>query len=75
MKINNNEFTPSDGNGRDVLDSDLFKEGDIFDVASYDEFFFNGLMDNYQEFGYVVTIEAINTSGDLPQATINIKLK
>ena len=74
-RINNNEFTPSDGYGRDVLDSDLFKEGDIFDVASYDEFFFNGLMDNYQEFGYVVTIEAINTSGDLPQATINIKLK
>ena len=51
--------------------NDLFKEGMKFDVSEYKEFFHNGLMDNGEEFGYIINIKSI-TSSDNANAVIEV---
>lgn len=52
---------------------DLFYEGDTFTVEDYDEFFYNGLMDDGSVFGYTVQIVSIgNDANGIPTATIRI---
>ena len=55
---------------------DFFYAGDKFDVADYKEFFYEGLMDDGSEFGYIVEILSIgtNNSGE-KTATIRVTAK
>ncbi|MBQ8408910.1 MAG: hypothetical protein IJY39_08610 [Clostridia bacterium] len=53
---------------------DLFVEGDVFDAAEYTEFFYNGLLDDRTDFGYVIETVSI-TEGDAPTATVRITRK
>ena len=55
---------------------DLFYAGDSFDVEDYDEFFYNGLMDDGSEFGYTVKVVSIKKDANgVPQATIRVTAK
>lgn len=69
-----NNFTSSD-NRRNFNNEDLFYEGKTFDVSEYDEFFYQGLMDNGMEFGYIITIKEINNDAEIPYAIITISKK
>lgn len=52
---------------------DLFYAGDTFTAEAYDQFFYQGLLDNGTPLGYTVTILNIGTDADgLPTATIRI---
>ena len=47
--------------------------GDKFDVANYQEFFYEGLMDDGSVFGYTVEIVSIGKDADgNPAATIRV---
>ena len=71
-----NTFTVPQSNDTMLSKDDLFYAGDSFDVAEYDEFFYNGLMDDDSEFGYVVEIVSIekDASGNAV-ATIRVTAK
>lgn len=52
---------------------DLFQQGDTFAAENYDQFFYQGLMDNGLPLGYTVQIASIGTDADgQPAATIRI---
>ena len=48
---------------------------DTIDVSKYDKFFYQGLMDNGMEFGYLITIKEINNDAKIPYAIITISKK
>lgn len=56
-----------------ISSEDLFYENDVFTVDSYDNFFYNGLMDDGSKFGYKITIEKIVNNGENSLATIKIE--
>lgn len=71
-----NTFTDFD-NLDPILDkNDLFYAGDTFSAKDYDEFFYNGLMDDGSEFGYEVEVVSIgkDAQGE-PSATIRVTAK
>lgn len=51
---------------------DLFYAGDIFTVDAYDNFFYNGKMDNGMDFGYQIEVKEIVENGSESKATIVI---
>ena len=67
-----NTLTSKNSFGNQIEDNDFFKQGDVFKMEEYKEFFYNGLMDNELEFGYTITIKEINTSSEKPYAIITI---
>lgn len=69
----NNTFTDLSKVDPVLKADDLFYEGDTFTVEDYDEFFYNGLMDDGSVFGYTVQIVSIgNDANGIPTATIRI---
>lgn len=54
---------------------DLFYEGDSFSAEEYDQFFYNGKMDNGMDFGYTITVKSIVENGKDSTATIVISKK
>ncbi len=66
-----NTFTNVDNARVQLSSGDLFKKGDVFDVAEYTEFFNDGLMDDGSDFGY--TVEIVSVSED--SAVISITRK
>lgn len=54
---------------------DLFYAGDIFTAEAYDEFFYQGLMDDGSPLGYTVEILSIDDVEGDPSATIRITAK
>lgn len=68
-----NTFTTPFSDRLELSKDDLFFAGDTFTVEEYDEFFYMGLMDNAQEFGYTVEIVSIGTdAAGAPSATVRI---
>lgn len=59
--------------GTYVDKDDLFYQGDVFTVEDYDNFFYNGKMDNGMEFGYKITVKSIVEDGANSTATILIE--
>lgn len=66
-----NTFTNLENLRTQLSSKDLFKKGDVFDVAEYTEFFNDGLMDDGSDFGY--TVEIVSVSED--SAVISITRK
>lgn len=62
----------SDLDRKNVNASDYFYQGDVFKVDEYTNFFDGGKMDNGMNFGYVIEVKEINTSGDNCYAVIKI---
>lgn len=58
-----------------VSAKDLFYTGDTFSVDEYDNFFYNGKMDNGMDFGYTITVKSIVENGADSTATIVISKK
>lgn len=55
---------------------DLFYAGDEFSVEAYSAFFYQGLMDDGSEFGYVISVVDIGENADgTPNATVRITAK
>lgn len=69
---NGNVNTFTTGIRTTINSEDLFYENDTFDVKSYDNFFYNGLMDNNMDLGYKVTIKEIVSDNENSTATILI---
>lgn len=68
-----NTFTDLNNEITRLTAADLFYAGDEFTVEEYEEFFYNGLMDDGKEFGYTVSIVNIEMNADgTPNATIKI---
>ena len=61
-----NTFTDISNLRTNLTADDLFREGDVFTVESYAEFFADGRMDDGSEFGYMVEVVNIeqNTDGE-----------
>lgn len=55
-----------------VTDEDFFKAGDVFTTAKYSEFFYDGLFDNGDDFGYTIEVVSITGSGKDAKAKIRI---
>lgn len=56
-----------------ALTDDLFYAGDTFTVEDYDEFFYEGLMDDGERFGYTISIVSIGEKEDgCPYAVVRI---
>lgn len=72
-----NEFQDDEILNNTISSKDFFYEGDIFDVSEYDEFFYKGLMDDGDEFGYVINIKSIylDETTNTYKAEIEITLK
>ncbi len=51
---------------------DFFKAVDCFTLAKYSDFFYNGLMDYGDDFGYSITVVSITGSGEDAKAVIRI---
>jgi len=51
---------------------DLFKKGDVFNIADYSDFFNNGTLDDGTDFGY--EIEVLNITGSGSDAKAEIKI-
>ncbi len=66
-----NRFT-EDGNFRP---EDFFTEGDRFAVEDFDEFFYNGKMDNGLAFGYEIAVTSISQVNGETVATIRVTRK
>lgn len=72
----NNTFTDLKKLDTLLSKDDFFYAGDKFDVADYKEFFYEGLMDDGSEFGYVVEVVSIGTDeNDEKTATIKVTAK
>ena len=54
-----NEFQDNDYSNNRLSSEDFFYAGDSFDVSEYDDFFYNGMMDSGDEFGYIINIKSI----------------
>ncbi len=68
-----NTFTDLENLRTQLMTEDLFYAGDVFTAEAYDEFLYNGRMDDGSAFGYTVTIVSIGTDADgLPTATIRV---
>ena len=68
-----NTFTDISNLDTTLRSDDLFYAGDKFDVANYQEFFYEGLMDDGSVFGYTVEIVSIGKDADgNPAATIRV---
>lgn len=68
-----NTFTDPEVESTSLSADDLFGAGDVFTLEDYSEFFFNGLMDNGDDFGYTVTVVSIGQDADgAPTATVRI---
>lgn len=67
-----NTFTDLDNLRTQLNTSDLFKEGDLFSLERYKEFFVDGKLDNQSDFGYIVEIVDINENQENSTATIRI---
>lgn len=72
QKGNINTFMGSNYLDNFVDGDDLFYAGDSFSVDEYNQFFYNGKMDNGMDFGYTITIKGIVESGADSTATIVI---
>ncbi len=70
-----NTCTREDILGTIVDADDLFYAGDSFSVDTYDNFFYNGKMDNGMDFGYTITVKEIVENGAESTATIVISKK
>ena len=71
-----NTFTDISNLDTTLRADDLFYAGDKFDVANYQEFFYEGLMDDGSVFGYTVEIVSIGKDADgKPTATIRVTAK
>lgn len=72
-----NEFQDDDYSNNRLSSEDFFYVGDSFDVSEYDEFFYKGLMDDGNEFGYVINIKSIylDETSNSYKADIEITLK
>lgn len=55
-----------------VSSKDLFKQGDIFRVDNYNNFFYEGKMDNGMDFGYEIKVKEIVTNAEESYAIISI---
>lgn len=74
------DFDPDTCTREDILGTivdadDLFYAGDSFSVDEYDNFFYNGKMDNGMDFGYTITVKEIVENGSESTATIVISKK
>ena len=58
----NNTFTDLENLRTNLTGKDLFKAGDQFSAEKYDEFFYDGKMDDGMEFGYTVKVVSIETN-------------
>lgn len=68
-----NTFTNLEKNITKLTADDLFYAGDTFSVEEYDEFFYDGLMDNGESFGYTISIVSIGENEDgCPYAVVRI---
>ena len=68
-----NTFTTVGEYENGLSKKDLFYAGDKFSVEEYDEFFYEGLMDDGREFGYTVEIISVGEDANgLPTATIRV---
>ena len=67
-----NTFTDLDNLRINLDEMDFFKEGDIFTMEDYSEFFVNEKFDNGKEFGYSIEIIDIVEKGENSTATIRI---
>lgn len=54
-----NTFTDVDNLDIQFSEDDLFKAGDVFTAESYDEFLYEGRMDDGSEFGYEIKVVSI----------------
>ncbi len=72
-----NEFQDMDFSNNRLSSEDFFYEGDSFDVSEYDEFFYKGLMDSGNEFGYIINIKSIylDETTNTYKAEIEVTLK
>lgn len=70
---NVNTLTSYTSNDIRIDKDDLFYQGDTFSVEDYDQFFYNGKMDNGMEFGYKITVKTIVENGADSTATILIE--
>ncbi len=68
-----NTFTDLKNVTTNLSKDDLFYAGDTFTVENYSEFFYQGLMDDESEFGYVIKIVDIGADTDgNPTATVRV---
>ena len=68
-----NTFTDLSNLDPNLSAEDLFYTGDTFRAEDYDEFFYNGLMDDGSAFGYTVEVVSIGIDANgQPQATVRI---
>ena len=74
-KDGENKFTKE--NSYDKFDSnDLFYASDKFDLSTYTEYFYKGLMDNSDTFGYIIEVTSIELDANNDYiATIKISVK
>ena len=63
-----NTFTDLDNLNATVSANDFFQTGDTFTTENYSEFFYEGKMDNGQDFGYSIQVVSATEDG----ATIRI---
>lgn len=56
-----------------VSAEDLFYKNDVFTADEYDQFFYNGKMDNGMDFGYKITIVDVVADGENSTAKIRIE--
>lgn len=72
-----NEFQDLDYSNNRLSSEDFFYEGDSFDLSEYTEFFYKGLMDSGEEFGYIINIKSIylDETSNTYKAEIEITLK
>ena len=72
-----NEFQDDEHINNRLSSEDFFYAGDSFDVSEYTEFFYNGMMDSGDEFGYVINIKSIylDETTNTYKAEIEITLK
>ena len=68
-----NTFTVLDSMDTRLSKEDLFYVGDEFTVEGYDEFFYEGKMDDGAVFGYTITIVALGQDAEgNPTATVRV---
>lgn len=68
-----NTFTNIKKTSTKLTADDLFYAGDTFTVEDYDEFFYEGLMDDGERFGYTISIVSIGEKEDgCPYAVVRI---
>ena len=68
----NNHFTSTNETNSYFTSEDLFLEGDSLIVSDFDEFFYEGRMDNGMDFGYEIRVDSIVEVDGEYVATISV---